>query len=177
MGITLQMVKKYVLLVNILQLLTLSLGKRHLVRTSEGNFLVETEKKPRAHHKEHGSKRNFLLKNKKKIGDRHREHGSDYQEDYWLDRCSLKSSAATKGKRTTLTVTGCQEIHMQCDGGCLKIIQCADLKAGEMIQKDVVGCGGGIELKCRGGCLKMYKILYSCKQQEESNGVQLKIVQ
>merc|ERR1712142_70468 len=182
MGITLQMVKKYVLLVNILQLLTLSLGKRHLVRTSEGNFLVETEKKPRAHHKEHGSKRNFLLKNKKKIGDRHREHGSDYQEDYWLDRCSLKSSAATKGKRTTLTVAGCQEIHMQCDGGCLKIIQaqysCAQQQINsvydELIRKNCAkkktctATSPGATLKSQPSCQgvtsqqKILKLTYRC---------------
>ena len=30
---------------------------------------------------------------------------------------------------------------------------------GEMVQHDIVGCGGGIDMKCRGGCLKIHKLL------------------
>ena len=44
-----------------------------------------------------------------------------------------------------------------------------------MKQKDVVGCGGGIDLKCTGGCLQIYKVLYSC-QEKEANKEQMKKV-
>ena len=45
-----------------------------------------------------------------------------------------------------------------------------------MKQKDVVGCGGGIDIICTGGCLRINKLLYSCKEQAESNRKQLRKV-
>ena len=46
-----------------------------------------------------------------------------------------------------------------------------------MKQRDVVGCGGMIDMRCTGGCLKIHKILYSCKEKETSNREQLMKVQ
>lgn len=46
-----------------------------------------------------------------------------------------------------------------------------------MKQRDVVGCGGGIDMRCTGGCLKIHKILYSCEEKETSNTEQLRKVQ
>ena len=45
-----------------------------------------------------------------------------------------------------------------------------------MVQKDVVGCGGGIEMKCPGGCLRIHKTLYACKMRAESSAEQLEKV-
>ena len=45
-----------------------------------------------------------------------------------------------------------------------------------MVQKDVVGCGGGIEMKCPGGCLTIHKTLYACKMRAESSAEQLEKV-
>ena len=39
--------------------------------------------------------------------------------------------------------------------------RCSRRKEGAMVQKDVVGCGGGIEMKCPGGCLRIHKTLYA----------------
>merc|ERR1719222_1874817 len=47
---------------------------------------------------------------------------------------------------------------------------------GEIKQEDIVGCGGGIDMKCTGGCLEIHKLLYSCKEQNVSNEDQLKKV-
>ena len=49
-------------------------------------------------------------------------------------------------------------------------------KEGEMIQKDVPGCGGKLRMACKGGCLKILKLLYSCKEKKNSNADQLKRV-
>ena len=57
---------------------------------------------------------------------------------------------------------------------CLE--KCRHKKRGKMVQKDVVGCGGGIEMKCTGGCLKIHKTLYSCKMRDQSSPDQLKKV-
>ena len=43
---------------------------------------------------------------------------------------------------------------------------CSLRKEGDMVQYDIVGCGGGIDMKCRGGCLKIHKVLYSCKENK-----------
>jgi len=50
---------------------------------------------------------------------------------------------------------------------------CSLRKRGEMKNADVLGCGGGIDLKCTGGCLEIYKTLYSCKEEAVSNQKQL----
>jgi len=54
--------------------------------------------------------------------------------------------------------------------------RCSLPTPGEMLQEDVVGCGGGIELKCTGGCLRIHKILYACKMVDEPNQEQMKKV-
>jgi len=51
--------------------------------------------------------------------------------------------------------------------------KCSQYEAGDMKQKDVVGCGGAISMRCKGGCIKIHKILYSCEEQDESNEEQL----
>ena len=56
------------------------------------------------------------------------------------------------------------------------ISNCSFKKRGEMVQQEIVGCGGGLDLKCTGGCLKIHKILYSCKEQKVSNAEQLQKV-
>ena len=45
---------------------------------------------------------------------------------------------------------------------------CNNLEEGPMIQKDVLGCGGRLDLKCTGGCLKILKVLYSCEMKEQA---------
>ena len=47
---------------------------------------------------------------------------------------------------------------------------------GEKKQNDVIGCGGGIDIKCTGGCLRIFQLLYSCKEQKTSNREQLRKV-
>ena len=54
--------------------------------------------------------------------------------------------------------------------------QCSLNSRGEMIQEDVPGCGGRIEMICQGGCLRILKILYSCREQRNSNLLQLELV-
>ena len=46
-----------------------------------------------------------------------------------------------------------------------------------MVAKDVLGCGGRIEMKCKGGCLRIIKLLYSCERKDESLVEQLAKVQ
>ena len=53
---------------------------------------------------------------------------------------------------------------------------CSLKATGPMQQRDVRGGGGKIELRCHGGCLRILKILYSCKEQPNSNTEQLKLV-
>ena len=48
---------------------------------------------------------------------------------------------------------------------------------GPMIQKDVLGCGGRVEMKCTGGCLRILKVLYSCSERNETILEQLRKVQ
>ena len=48
---------------------------------------------------------------------------------------------------------------------------------GALVEKDVLGCGGRIELKCKGGCLTILEVLYSCNTRGESNVEQLTKVQ
>ena len=45
-----------------------------------------------------------------------------------------------------------------------------------MVQRDIVGCGGEIDMKCKGGCLKIHKLLYSCEEKKVSNAEQLEKV-
>ena len=47
---------------------------------------------------------------------------------------------------------------------------------GPMIQKDVLGCGGRVEMKCTGGCLRILKVLYSCSERNETIAEQLRKV-
>ena len=54
--------------------------------------------------------------------------------------------------------------------------KCSQYTPGEMKARDIVGCGGGIEMKCRGGCLKIHKTLYSCKMKDASIANQIDIV-
>ena len=54
--------------------------------------------------------------------------------------------------------------------------KCSQYTPGAMKARDIVGCGGGIEMKCRGGCLKIHKTLYSCKMKEASIDDQIDIV-
>jgi hypothetical protein len=51
---------------------------------------------------------------------------------------------------------------------------CDEKDKGVMVQKDVPGCGGKIELSCVGGSLKILKLLYSCQEKKNSNAEQLK---
>ena len=50
-------------------------------------------------------------------------------------------------------------------------------RPGPMIQKDVLGCGGRVEMKCTGGCLRILKVLYSCSERNETILEQLRKVQ
>jgi len=47
---------------------------------------------------------------------------------------------------------------------------------GKMVQEDLNGNGGSINLKCTGGSIKIHKILYSCKIKHVSDPKQLAIV-
>jgi hypothetical protein len=46
-----------------------------------------------------------------------------------------------------------------------------------MIQYNVAGCGGGLEMMCDGGCFEILKVLYSCKEERDGSPEQLVIVQ
>ena len=39
---------------------------------------------------------------------------------------------------------------------------CVKSGHGLVVQRDVAGCGGEIDMKCSGGCLEILKVLYSC---------------
>jgi len=54
--------------------------------------------------------------------------------------------------------------------------RCSLPTPGEMLQVDVLGCGGAVDLKCTGGCLRIHKILYACKMRDEPNQEQMKKV-
>merc|ERR1719369_1497427 len=52
--------------------------------------------------------------------------------------------------------------------------RCSLPTPGEMLQVDVLGCGGAVDLKCTGGCLRIHKILYACKMRDEPNQEEMK---
>jgi len=97
-----------------------------------------------------------------------------------LDKCTgyEPKVCGTDGKEYDECTIKCQKnkgVKKECDGPC----PCIDNKCrpeGPMVAEDVLGCGGGVQMKCSGGCLKILKILYSCKRIEESNPAQLEIV-
>ena len=56
--------------------------------------------------------------------------------------------------------------------------KCEGQEEGALVEKDVPGCGGRMELKCEGGCLRIHNVLYQCnKRNGNPNVEQLKKVQ
>jgi len=84
--------------------------------------------------------------------------------------------ANTQGHKNTKNIRRHREHGSDYQDEIGWIDKCSLKKAGKLIQKDVVGCGGGIEMKCVGGCLKIHKLLYSCEESERSNPQQLESV-
>ena len=55
--------------------------------------------------------------------------------------------------------------------------KCWPNKGWKLKRMNIVGSGGGINMRCLGGCLKIHQILYSCEETKPWNPEQLKKAQ